>query len=151
MQSLSSKKHTPEGHVFILNFSSFDLNFRYGARAWDKTIYFLDNWTWTECGKFFLLWREYLSSAVIVVANTTRISDTLRWTFSNPESAKLMKQYDGSAVVLSSRLLNMLTVARCSETRLFRHLTNHTFPSLYFREYITHQGHLFFQNVQHLI
>ena len=57
-----------------------------------------------------------------------------------------MEEYDGSAVVQFFRLFNMLTVARCSETRRFRHLTNQIFGSLLFREYLTDKGRVFCSN-----
>ena len=62
--------------------------------------------------------------------NTPRISDTKRRIFSNSTFARVMEQYAGSAVVQVSRLFNMLTVAKCSETRFFRPLTNYIFRSL---------------------
>ena len=92
-----------------------------------KIFSFLDNCSWIGCYKFFRLRREYLPSAINLLTNTSRISDTLRRTFSNSLFAKVMKQYDRSDVVQIFRLFYMLTVARCSETRLFRHLTNHLF------------------------
>ena len=83
-----------------------------------KNFRFLDNCSWIGCGKFFLLRREYLSSAVSVLTNTPNISDTVRRIISNSIFAKVMKKYDGSAVVQVFRLFNILTVARCSEARL---------------------------------
>ena len=41
-----------------------------------------------------------------------------------------MKQYDESAAMQFFVLFNMLTVERCFETGLFKHLTNHVFRSL---------------------
>ena len=38
-----------------------------------------------------------------------------------------MKESDGGDVVQVFRLFYMLIVARCSETKLFRHLSNHIF------------------------
>ena len=48
-------------------------------------------------------------------------------------------------------LFTMLLFEGCSETGLFRHLSNHCFLSLQFPKYISYEGHLFFQNVQNLI
>ena len=45
----------------------------------------------------------------------------------------------------------ILTVLRCTETRLFRHLGNHVFRSLKLGKYLNHEPHPFFQNVQHLL
>ena len=38
-----------------------------------------------------------------------------------------------------------------SETRPFRHLSNHSFWSRYFQKYISYEGHLFLANVENLI
>ena len=65
-----------------------------------------------------------MSPAVNILINTPIISDTLRWSASISIFAKVMKQYDGSAVMQFFRLFNMLVVAQCSETRLFRYLTS---------------------------
>ena len=54
---------------------------------------------------------------------------SLRPTFSNAVSTKVMKQYDESAVVQLVALFSMLTVEGCFETELCRHLTNHIFCS----------------------
>ena len=45
-----------------------------------------------------------MSSAVNVLTNTPRISDTLRRIFSDSIFAKVKKQYDGSALVQVYRL-----------------------------------------------
>ena len=39
---------------------------------------------------------------------------------------------------------NMLSVKGCSETGLFRHLSNHVFRTPKFRILITYEGHFFF-------
>ena len=41
----------------------------------------------------------------------------------------------------------MLSVKGCSQTRLFRHLSNHLFRSRYFGKYISYEGHLLLANV----
>ena len=43
------------------------------------------------------------------------------------------------------RPFNMLTVEECSETALFRHLSNHVFRILYVWKYISYEGHPFLQ------
>ena len=45
----------------------------------------------------------------------------------------------------------MFTVEGCSETRLYKHSSNHIFDSLKFPKYIGYECHLFFQNVQKLM
>ena len=45
----------------------------------------------------------------------------------------------------------MCTVEGCSETRLFRHLSNHVFRSLKFRKHISYKAYLLFQRVQRLM
>ena len=54
-----------EGHIFIEKCSKTDLDFRNGAKKW-KIALFWDKWIWIGFGKFSLLGREYLSSAVNV-------------------------------------------------------------------------------------
>ena len=43
---------------------------------------------------------------------------------------------------------NMLTVHKCSDTGLFRHLSNPAFCSLQFEKEITSEAHLFFQSIR---
>ena len=45
----------------------------------------------------------------------------------------------------------MLLPEGSSETGLFRLLSNHIFRSPSFGKYISHEGHLLFENVQNLI
>ena len=45
----------------------------------------------------------------------------------------------------------MLLFKGSSETGPFRHLSNHGFPDLQFRTYISYEGHLFFENFQNFI
>ena len=130
MQSVISKIHSLWGSSFFSKCSKFDLNFRDAAKNWGKIISFLDNCSWIQWGKIFLLRREYMTSGDKMLANTRRISDTLRWTLSNLTFAKVTKQSHGSAVMEIFRLFNMLTVARCSQARLFTHLTNYIFCRL---------------------
>ena len=92
-----------------------------------------------------------MSSAVNVLISTARIGDQLRRTFSNSIFVKVMKKNDGSAVVQFFRLLNMLTVGRCSGTLLFRHLTNSISHRLQFQKHINYEDYLFFQNLQHFM
>ena len=121
-------------HIFFWKCSIFDVDFRYAPKNWEIFSCFLDNCTWTECGKFFLLRGEKVSSAVSMITNTPRISNTLRPTFSKSTFANGMKQYDGRSAAEVFRHYNMLTVRRCSKTKLFRHLTNHISGSLYFQK-----------------
>ena len=65
-----------------------------------------------------------------MLTSTPRISDTLRRIFSKAIFAKVMKKYHGSALEQVFKVFHMLTVARCSETRFIRLLTNHVFRSL---------------------
>ena len=48
-----------------------------------------------------------MTSAHKVLTNTPGFPDTLRQTFSKTAFAKVMKQYDGSALVTIFRLFNM--------------------------------------------
>ena len=45
-------------------------------------------------------------------------------------------------------LFNMLPVHKCSDTGLFRHLSNPAFCSLQFQKEITSEAHLFFQSIR---
>ena len=45
----------------------------------------------------------------------------------------------------------MFVVEDTSETGFYRHLVNHLFRGRSFGNYIGNDGHLFFENVQHLI
>ena len=62
--------------IFFSKCSKFDVDFRYPAKNWQNIFCFLDYCSWIGCGKFFLLQRESLSSAVDVITKTPRISDT---------------------------------------------------------------------------
>ena len=130
MQSLISKMHNLWGSSSFWKCSTFYVDFRYTARNWEKIVCFLDNCSSFGSCKFFLVRREYLSLAVNVLTNTHRSPNTLKRLLPNSVFAKVMKQYDRSALVNFFRLFNMLTVERCSETTLFRDLTNHIFCSL---------------------
>ena len=77
----------------------------------------------TDNCSLFLLRRAYLSWPADELTSTPKVSCILRQIFSNSIFAKMMKQYDGSAVAQFFRLYNMLTVARCSEARLLTRLT----------------------------
>ena len=66
----------------------------------------------------------------VVLTNTPGILDTLRRIFSKSIFDKVMEKFNGNAAVQVFKLFNMLNVRRFSETRLFRHLTNHIFRSL---------------------
>ena len=43
-----------------------------------KDCEFLDKYIWIYCGKFSVLWKEYLSSAFSVLANSPKISATTK-------------------------------------------------------------------------
>ena len=45
---------------------------------WQKSIGFLNSYISLYCGIFLLLWGEYFSLAVNVLANSPRISDLIR-------------------------------------------------------------------------
>ena len=56
---------------FIIFFKRFKKAITYSKKVfsfWNKCI-------WNGCGKFSLLWREYLSSIVNVLTNSPKISD----------------------------------------------------------------------------
>ena len=137
--------HNPLVSCFCF-FKMYQISCRFHiySKKWRKNLFFLDNCSWIGSGKFSLLRREYLSSLVNVIANTPRISDTLRRTFSNSIFAKVIKVYDGSAVLQVFWLFMMLTLRRYSEKNLFSHLVYQIFRSLEFRKYRTCEGHVFF-------
>ena len=61
--------------------------------------------------------KRILVTAAYVGTNTPKIPDTLRRTFFNSIFAKVMKQYDESAVVQFFGLFNMFAVDGCSLNR----------------------------------
>ena len=63
-QSVISEIHKLLGSFFFSKFSRFDANFRNERKSSEKSFCFLDNCTWIRFVKFYLLRREYLSSAV---------------------------------------------------------------------------------------
>ena len=62
-----------------------------------------------------------------------------------------MKQSRKGAAVQFFGLFNMFTIEVCSETGLFKNLTNYVFRSVWFQKYITYEGHLSLQDVQNLM
>ena len=46
---------------------------------------------------------------------------------------------------------NMLSVRKCSDTLLFRHLSNPAFRSLRYQKQITSEAHLFFQSIPNVV
>ena len=42
---------------------------------------------------------------------------------------------------------NMFTIRRCSDSELFRHLSNAAFSSLQFHKEMTFEGHIVFQSI----
>ena len=49
------------------------------------------------------------------------------------------------------RVFKMLTVHKCCDSGLFRHLINHAVSSIVFHKYVSYESYLLFQNVQDLI
>ena len=60
---------------FSVKISSKFLNFRNAMKNWEKKFIFIDNCVWIVCGKFSLLWQEYLSPPINVLTNSSKISD----------------------------------------------------------------------------
>ena len=65
----------------------------------------------------------------------------------------ITKDGNGSVVHIATVFnpFRMLPVKGSFETGLFAHISNYVFPSAYFREKISYEGHVFFQNVQKLM
>ena len=53
----------------------------YQKKNWENVFSFLDNGVWNSCGKFCIILREYLSSAVNVLTNSLKISDKTKADF----------------------------------------------------------------------
>ena len=47
-------------------------------KYWEQIISFWDNWIWIFCFKISLLWREYLTSGVNVLASDLKILNTTK-------------------------------------------------------------------------
>ena len=61
--------------IFFSKCSKFDGDFTNGVKSPESFFCFLDYCIWIDCCIFSLLQREYLSSAVNMVANSPKISD----------------------------------------------------------------------------
>ena len=59
--------------IFFSKCSKLNLDSRKAAKNLEKVFSFLHNCTWIDCGKFSLLGREYLSSAVKMLKNSAKI------------------------------------------------------------------------------
>ena len=59
----------------VWKYSKIDGDFKNGAENLEKVFCFLDNCVWIGWGTFYLLRRKYLSSAVNVLTNSSKISD----------------------------------------------------------------------------
>ena len=129
-QSLISKMHNRWVSSFLTKYWKFYVDLRYAGKNWLKISCSLANCSSIGCGTSFLLQRGWLLLAADVFTKIPRISGTLIRTFSNSIFSKVMKQCDGTSVGQFFRLFNMSTVARCSETCLFWHLTNQILGSL---------------------
>ena len=66
------------------------------------------------------------------------------WTLVLPEWQKICTKLLSCIFQQCLGPFNMLTVQRCTQTWLFRHLHNHVFPRLIPRKYITYEADLFF-------
>ena len=54
------------------------MDFANAMKYWEQIISSWDNWIWIVCFKISLLWREYLSSGVNVLASDLKILDTTK-------------------------------------------------------------------------
>ena len=59
--------------IFFWKCSKLNLDFENAQKKWEKVLCFRDNCIWRCCNKLCLLRREYLSSAVNVLANNLKI------------------------------------------------------------------------------
>ena len=74
MQSVIRGIHGRWGSSFLTKYFKFDVDFRNEGKNLEKVICFLENWIWIGCGKFSLIPREYLPSAVNVLTDRPKIS-----------------------------------------------------------------------------
>ena len=66
----------------------------------------------------------------------------------------MISKYGNSAVVQIATVSESVYHVACqgsSETGLFVHISSHVFRSAYFRKEISHEGHLFFENISNLL
>ena len=49
--------------------------FQKWRKKFSKSFFFLDNFISIGCGKFSVVWRKYLSSAISLITNSPKISD----------------------------------------------------------------------------
>ena len=90
-----------EGHQC----SKFDVDFTNGIRNSEKMFCFLDNSSWIGCCKFSPLRKENLSLAVIVLTNNPRFQISLRETFCNSISSRVVEKFDKSVVLQISPVI----------------------------------------------
>ena len=63
---------------FFSKCSKFLVDLRNAIKFLQKVFAFWDNCIWIGCGKFSLLWREFFSSAVNVLRNSSEILDLIK-------------------------------------------------------------------------
>ena len=71
------KTLTAEGCFFFFKILKIFIDFNNAINIPQNVFGFLDKWIWTGCQNFSLLWREYLWSAVSVLANGPKIADLI--------------------------------------------------------------------------
>ena len=101
-QSVISEIHKLGRSSFFSKRLKFDLDFKNAESNWQKVFCFLYNCIWIGSGKFHLLRRKYLLSAVSVLTKSPKISISIRETFFKWIFFSLISKYDKVAAMLIS-------------------------------------------------
>ena len=65
-------------NYFFSKCSKLYVDSKNAIKYWQKVFEFGDKCIWIASGTFSLLWREYLSLAVNVLTNSSKISDLMK-------------------------------------------------------------------------
>ena len=99
--------------IFFSKYLKIDVKFRNAGNNWVKNFFVLDKRIWIGSGTLFLLRGEYLSSAVIVLKNSPKISDVTKRDIFQFNFLRVMEKCDKSAFVQISSLFGTLQRVDC--------------------------------------
>ena len=122
-----------EGYLLFENVQNWISISKLRIRKLEKIFRFWDNCIWKCCNKLALFWREYLSPAVNVLRNSSKILHiTKRELFQLncvPRNWGIWQRSSRSDLNSVLARFTMLHFEGSSETGLFSHLSNHVFRS----------------------
>ena len=151
MQSIIWNINNFRGSYFSLKYSKFDVH--YGNVEKIKKIFFdFEIITFELVSlKTRFYWKRILLIASQYANKQSQVSHTTTTEFveliSFPNDRKNMTKILQGRFQQSLRHFNMLTLHNCSDTLLFRHLSNRASSSLYFQKKITYEAHLSSQSL----